>query len=109
MQAAPTLQFEIRAPEPHRCPRCGRRDTIPMPAESLLDKLFGSVRYARFICRACSARFYRRPVIDPPGPAPAAEGQPVRNVAVCHKDTALTLQRVENIIRVAERRRRRRE
>ncbi len=72
-----------------------------MPFEHLLDKLIGCFRYAPFKCRACRHKFYRRPAAVSQQPAPAVERAPARNVAVCHRDPADTLRRVEQIIRVA--------
>jgi hypothetical protein len=79
-----------------------------MPVESLLDWLIGCIRYAPFKCRACRYKFYRRPATVPKRPAAVVESAPAPNVAVCHRDPANTLQRVEHIIRVAERARLRR-
>ena len=75
-----------------------------MPAEHLLDKLIGCIRYSPFKCRACRAKFYRRANAAPRRftPAPVPESAPVSNVAVCHRDPAATLQRIVHIIRVAE-------
>ena len=93
---------------PHRCPRCCRLDTIPMPAEFVLDKLIGCFRYSPFKCRACRAKFYRRSNAVPKYSAPAAASAPVPSVGVCHRDAANTLQRVQHIIQVAESQRLRR-
>jgi len=71
-----------------------------MPAEHLLDKLIGCLAFSPFKCRACRAKFYRRSNTVPQ--PPAAEPAPAANVAVCHRDTATTLQRVEHIISIAE-------
>jgi hypothetical protein len=101
MQHSPGRQCDIWPWAPHRCPRCTRLDTIPMPAENLLDKLIGCIRYSPFRCRACRYKFYRRSATVPQRPAPVNR-TPARNVAVCHRDPAHTLWRVERIIRVAE-------
>jgi hypothetical protein len=74
-----------------------------MPADSLLDKLIGCIRFAPFKCRACRAKFYRRP--QPPDSPPVVESAPARNVAVCQRDPADTLRRLDKIIRNAESRR----
>jgi hypothetical protein len=75
-----------------------------MPAEHLIDKLIGCLTFSPFKCRACRSKFYRRSttVSKPPATPPVAESAPAPNVAVCHRDIANTLQRVEQIIQVAE-------
>jgi hypothetical protein len=75
-----------------------------MPAEHVFDRLIGWLRFSPFKCRACKAKFYRRSntVPKPPAAAAVAERALVPNVAVCHRDIANTLQRVEHIILVAE-------
>src|SRR5579872_2644612 len=89
---------------PYRCPRCMRFDTIPMPGDSLIDKLIGVLGLAPFKCRACRAKFYRAPIRRPGAVGPEA----ARNVAVCQKDPANTFRRLDEIIRVAESQRLRR-
>lgn len=100
MQAIPALRSE-GAPTAHECPRCLRCDTIPMPMENVLDKLAYLVSYAPFKCRACRAKFYRRPRPIPAGPPPMVERATVRNVAARRRDRADTLRRLDAIIRNA--------
>jgi len=102
MQASATPFCDTWPWAPHRCPRCFRMDTIPMPAEHLLDKLIGLIRYSPFKCRACRAKFYRRSDTLPRPSAPASQSAPLPSVAVCQRDRAVTRQRIEQIIRVAE-------
>jgi hypothetical protein len=102
MQDSFAPQRDVWPWAPHRCPRCTRLDTIPMPVDNLLDKLIGCFGYSPFKCRACRNKFYRRSATVPERPVPMLESAPARNVAVCHRDRASTLQRVEQIIRVAE-------
>ena len=73
-----------------------------MPIDTLPAKLAGMFRYVPFKCRACRAKFYRRPRKAPDRPQPVGKSAPVRNVAVRQRDLAITLQRLEKIIRVAE-------
>jgi hypothetical protein len=105
MQASPPPHPDIFPWAPYRCPRCRRCDTIPMPAEHLLDKMIGCFRLAPYKCRACKAKFYRHAMATVKAAPPAEESAPPRNVAVCHRDPAETLRRVETIIRNAEGRR----
>jgi hypothetical protein len=79
-----------------------------MPMEHLLDKLIGCVRYVPFKCRACRAKFYRRPQPAQTSAPPAVKGSPEGMVAVCPKDPANTLRRLDDIIRIAENSRSRR-
>ena len=112
MQATLPTCPDIYPWAPYRCPRCMRFDTIPMPAEHVLDKLIGCFHVAPYKCRACRAKFYRRALktaAAPAPPAPVEQGAAERNVAVCHRDRAETLRRVEKIIRTEEGRRLRRE
>jgi hypothetical protein len=104
MQAIPALPSD-GARAAHECPRCLRYDTIPMPMANLLDKLADLVNYAPFKCRACRAKFYRRPHRIPASPPPAVARAPVRNVAARRRDRADTLRRLEAIIRTAGTRR----
>jgi hypothetical protein len=110
MQLSSVPQRDIWPSASYRCPRCTRLDTIPMPADNVLDKLIGCIRYAPFKCRACRTKFYRRPQPAPDSPpvVESVESAPVRNVAVCQRDPANTLRRLDKIIRIAEGRRLRR-
>ena len=79
-------------------------DTIPMPAEHILDKLIGCCRLSPFKCRACRAKFYRSSSSVPKRPVPvrSMDAEPAADVAVCQRDPADTLRRVDRIILVAE-------
>jgi hypothetical protein len=105
MQPAHQPPGDIWPWAPHRCPRCCRLDTIPMPAEHLLDQVIRCIGLSPFKCRACRAKFYRRSSTVPKrpefAPAPPRDEQ-APAVAVCQRDPAKTLQRVEQIILVAE-------
>jgi hypothetical protein len=99
-----TLRYLALGTPPH--PQCCRRDTVPMPAEHSLDHAIRCSGFSPFKCRACRAKFYRRSNTAPKRPdtppAPAAPSAPAPSVAVCQRDPASTLQRVEQIILVAE-------
>ena len=75
-----------------------------MPLDHLLDKLIGRLKFSPLKCRACKAKFYRRSSTVPKRPtaAPVMNSGPVPKVSACHRDVASTLQRVEQIILVAE-------
>ena len=76
-----------------------------MPPEHLLDHAIRCMGFSPFKCRACRAKFYRRSNTVPKRPdpkPPARPNEPVASVAVCQRDSATTLQRVEQIILVAE-------
>jgi len=108
MQPSLAAHPDISPPAPHRCPRCLRHDTIPMPGDTPLDRLAGCFRYVPFRCRACRAKFYRRRLPAPKGFQTPVESAPTPNVVVSHWNPEITLQRVERIIRIAESRRLRR-
>ena len=101
MQASATPLCDTWPWAPHRCPRCFRMDTIPMPTEHLWDKLIGLIRFSPFKCRACRAKFYR-PADPVPRCSAPPQSAPLPSVAVCQKDRAVTRQRIEHVIRVAE-------
>jgi len=83
-----------------------RCDSLPMPLENLLDKLARIACYAPFKCRACRAKFYRKsqPIPSNPPAVPATLPQiaPVKKLAARRNDPAETRRRLENIIRLAE-------
>jgi hypothetical protein len=78
-----------------------------MPAENVLDRLIGYLRFSPFKCRACRAKFYRRSNTVPDRPAPV-ESAPVLTVARCHRSVEDTMQRLDRLILAAGDRRLRR-
>lgn len=93
---------------PYRCPRCQRYDTIPMPSNTLWDMLLGWMRRAPFKCRACRAKFHRRP-FDVSLYQTPWEAAVTPRAAGSHADPEEILRRLNHIIRNAENTGRRKE
>ena len=46
--------------EPVTCDACGSSDVLPMPVETLLDRVRWAAFFAPFKCRRCRKKLYRR-------------------------------------------------
>lgn len=53
-------QYDYVPLEPVRCDGCGSPDTLPLPVETLMDRLRWAAFFGPFKCRNCHKKLYRR-------------------------------------------------